>query len=99
MFNFSSFYRLEKPQYDSMISGNANKPVCDIYGSAHLLRLTVKLNNFLNMTNITSENDVQLIEGVMKDLLVFLETNRAKYFTSKNYVEAPEDYLKSATLE
>ena len=39
------------------------------------------------------ESDVRIIESLISDFLQYLEVNRSKYFTSKNYVEATEEYL------
>jgi hypothetical protein len=36
-----------------------------------------------------------LIENVLSQFLDFLDTNRGRFFTSKNYSEAGEDYLKA----
>jgi mortality factor 4-like protein 1 len=85
-------YKLERPQWDK--SSKEDKESIDIYGSAHLLRLMVKLNPILNESAVcNNESDVALVENVISEFLAFLENNRAKYFTSKNYSEASEDYL------
>ncbi len=86
-------YKVERPQYAEVMSDKDQLP-SDVYGSAHLLRLMVKLTAFLNETSIREPSDVQLIEGVIADFLTYLESNRAKFFTSKNYSEASEEYLK-----
>ena len=39
------------------------------------------------------ESDVRIIESLISEFLQYLEVNRSKYFTSKNYVEATEEYL------
>ena len=40
---------------------------------------------------------VAVIESVIKGFLSYLESNRSKYFTSKNYFEADDNYLKNAS--
>lgn len=75
----------------------SDKTACDLYGSAHLLRLMVKMKSLLNETNLIMSQDneeVATMEKCLEDLLEFLDTNRMKYFTSKNYVEVSEDYVK-----
>ena len=49
--------------------------------------------SLLSYENFREESDVRLIESIISDFLQYLEVNRSKYFTSKNYVEATEDYL------
>ena len=50
----------------------------------------------LLLLNFREESDVRLIEGIISDFLQYLEVNRTKYFTSKNYVEATDEYLAKA---
>ena len=49
--------------------------------------------NYCVIIIFREESDVRLIENIMSDFLQYLEGNRSRYFTSKNYVEANEDYL------
>ena len=49
--------------------------------------------NYCVINIFREESDVRLIENIMSDFLQYLEGNRSRYFTSKNYVEANEDYL------
>jgi len=70
------------------------KKASDIYGSAHLLRLMTKIGDMLNLTPIPDESSAKLIENILGQFLTFLDNNRSKYYTSKNYSEASEDYLK-----
>ena len=90
-------YLIEKPQYESITSGAVgDKTAADLYGSAHLLRLMARFNSILTKIKIDEKDDIEFIETGLQDFLAYLETNRAKYFTSKNYVEATEEYLKKA---
>ena len=55
-----------------------------------------EIYNLLTVLFIVScreESDVRIIESLILDFLQYLEVNRSKYFTSKNYVEATEEYL------
>ena len=72
----------------------AKKP-SDVYGSAHLLRLMTKISDMLSMTPILDESGIKLIENILGQFLDFLDSNLSKFFTSKNYSEASEEYLKS----
>jgi hypothetical protein len=56
-----------------------------------------KINGILNLSSrLEGENDIALVSGALRGFLAYLEANRAKYFTSKNYVEASEEYLARA---
>jgi hypothetical protein len=56
----------------------------------------VKIGGLLNQTSILEDSGVRLIENTLAQFLTYLENNRSRLFTSKNYSEAPEDYLKTA---
>ena len=88
-------YKVERPQYRT-VTDSGNKKPSEIYGSAHLLRLMVKIGGLLDKFKLnTTVDHAKLIETTILDLLKYLETNRSKLFTSKNYVEASDDYLKT----
>jgi mortality factor 4-like protein 1 len=86
-------YKQEKPQYANKVA-KENVAPSDIYGSPHLLRLMVKIGPLLNQSTIdaTSESNVGLIENVIGDFLIYLEANRSRLFTSKNYTESVDEY-------
>lgn len=87
-------YNQEKVQFqEEVLKETAGKAPSDIYGSAHLLRLMVRIGPLLDRYNTREESDVRIIESLILDFLQYLEVNRSKYFTSKNYVEATEEYL------
>ena len=46
-----------------------------------------------------TEADVAVVSSALRGFLSYLEANRAKFFTSKNYVEAGEDYISRAAQE
>lgn len=86
-------YACEKNQYSEKVLKEDLVP-SSTYGSAHLLRLMVKIGSFLNRSAIdtTTEGNVNFIENIICDFLQYLETNRTRLFTSKNYTEtAAED--------
>jgi len=87
-------YNNEKVQFqEEVLKDTSGKAPADIYGSAHLLRLMVRIGGLLDRYNIRDESEVRIIENLISDFLQYLETNRSRYFTSKNYVEATEEYL------
>ena len=80
----------------------------DIYGSAHLLRLMVKIGGYLSFSNYTQHSCkvgsfvvklwrkitfIQVIEDSLDDFLTYLDMNRSMFFTSKNYIPATNEYL------
>merc|ERR1712004_294329 len=81
-------YKHEKSQYLEKVKKENISP-SDAYGSAHLLRLMSKIGVFLNTYNVftSSEHNVNFIENILCDFLLYLESNRTRYFTSKNYTE------------
>ena len=55
--------------------------------------------SYLVTFRIETEGDVALVSSVLNEFLTYLESNRSKYFTSKNYVSAGEDYLAKLEQE
>jgi len=79
-------YKVEKKQYSKACKKTQDMRPSDLYGSAHLLRLMVKLERYLNEDIcVDLERDVRDIKGVVEEFLVYLDNNRGKYFSSKNY--------------
>ena len=68
-----------------------NKRPSEIYGSPHLLRLMVKIGGLLTQSAILDESNISVIENGLGQFLTYLEQNRSRLFTSKNYFEASED--------
>merc|ERR1719376_1492012 len=105
-------YKVERHQHATVIKQEASKRPSEIYGSAHLLRLMVKIGDLLDRfkmnrttaaagsgsgSSSSSRGEIdqsRVIEACIADLLKYLETNRHKLFTSKNYEEASEEHLK-----
>jgi len=90
-------YKLEKTQYNEKVK-DKNLPPSQIYGSAHLLRLMVQIGPLLNRSNIdtSTETNVNFIENILCDFLLYLEANSARMFTSKNYTENGDRYEESS---
>ncbi|XP_040564639.1 mortality factor 4-like protein 1 isoform X1 [Lepeophtheirus salmonis] len=86
-------YKVECKQYKELRIGS-QESYTDIYGTAHLLRLLSKIDTVLNLTKIEVDSDVSLIESIIGDFLKYLEDNMNKLFTSKNYKDAGDEYIK-----
>jgi len=90
-------YNVERTQYEKFFKSTEstdqrdeqnNRRPSQVYGSAHLLRLMVKIGGLLSKFQIgktDEENPNQLIEATLIDLLNYLEENRSNLFLSKNY--------------
>ena len=88
-------YGIERPQFNDHIMQTVNKRPCEVYGSAHLLRLMVKIGALLAKFKVPAMgSDVKSVELTLADLLAYLETHSAKLFTSKNYMETTDEYRK-----
>ena len=90
-------YGIERPQFNDHIMQTVNKRPCEVYGSAHLLRLMVKIGALLAKFKVLpamGSSDVKSVELTLADLLAYLETHSAKLFTSKNYMETTDEYRK-----
>jgi len=90
-------YNIEKLQYqEDCESAGAVQPV-DIYGSAHLLRLMVKIGGYLSYFDV-NEQSCKVIEEHIDDFLAYLDVNRSMFFSSKNYSPASTEYLTKCGL-
>lgn len=89
-------YKCEFQQFDKVKKGESPS---NVYGSPHLLRLLVKIGPLLNHSSMdtTSEANVELIENIINDFLLYLNTNSEKLFTSKNYKK--NDSTENATTD
>ena len=93
-------YKSEIPQYsEKVLKGNLT--ASNVYGSAHLLRLMVHMGPFLNNSNMdtSDESNVELIESIINNFLLYLEANHARLFTSKNYTQTAEEYIKREEIK
>ncbi|CAB4054053.1 MORF4L2 [Lepeophtheirus salmonis] len=86
-------YKVECKQYKELRIGSQSL-IRIFYGTAHLLRLLSKIDTVLNLTKIEVDSDVSLIESIIGDFLKYLEDNMNKLFTSKNYKDAGDEYIK-----
>ncbi len=93
-------HRFERQQFVSACKAHPDRRARDLYGSAHLLRLLSRIDGYLNveMRGKVTKDDVETLEAGVDALLAFLEKNSHKYFTSKNYAEAEENYVKASSV-
>lgn len=85
-------YGFERKQFDDLASSSelAARPVDEVYGAEHLLRLLVKLPNFLEATRM-GEDQRLVLQAKLQELLKFIQKNHASLFV-ESYVPAPKEY-------
>jgi len=74
-----------------------SKPLVEIYGVEHLLRLYVKLPELLNQCSLQKEHMTVLVSKLV-ELLKFMQANKAKYFVNE-YQKPNEEYLACSNAE
>jgi len=84
-------YRFERPQYSDLTKKQA-KPLSEVYGAEHLLRLFVKLPQLLAHTNM-EEDAANVLQQKLNEFLKFLQKNHATFFLTE-YPLATPDYIK-----
>lgn len=87
-------YRYERKQFDELgaLPGCEGRPVDEVYGAEHLLRLLVKLPAFLEATAMDADQRL-VLQAKLQELLKFLQKNQALYFGAK-HVSPPKEYLE-----
>lgn len=89
-------YKVERTQYAEMLDKHPDKPMSQIYGAFHLLRLFVKLGTVLSFTTL-DKNNIRVLIGHLGEFLKFLEGEQKEFFTmsSFNHPQTSE-YLRRA---
>lgn len=91
-------YSFERYQYKQDCENAGAVQPCDVYGSQHLLRLILKIGDYLSASKFT-DSQVKIFEDQLEDFLLYLNTNRSMFFMKKSYYNAPQDYIqKNAKL-
>jgi len=85
-------YGLEKLQYKEDCETKGAIQPCDIYGSAHLLRLMVKVGEYISAGSFSDQN-IKVIEEQLEDFLTYLDTNKSMFFQKKSYHKVSADYV------
>ncbi|CAG9858018.1 unnamed protein product [Phyllotreta striolata] len=88
-------YKFERPQYAEILQSHADKPMSEIYGAIHLLRLFVKLGAMLAYTPL-DERSIQLLSQNVQDFLKYLVKNSAQLFNLQDYGNASPEYHRKA---
>lgn len=89
-------YKVERMQYADMLQKHPDKPMSQIYGAFHLLRLFVKLGSVLSFTTL-DKNNIRVLIGHFAEFLKFLEVEQKEFFSmsSFNHPQTSE-YLRRA---
>lgn len=88
-------YKFERPQYCDILNDCPNKPMCDIYGVEHLLRLFIRLGNALSYSNLDEKN-MQFVVSCIQDFLSYL-CKEAEVLFNLDYINATPEYHRRAT--
>ncbi|CAH1118859.1 unnamed protein product [Phaedon cochleariae] len=88
-------YKFERPQYAEILQSYPDKPLSEIYGAIHLLRLFVKLGPMLAYTPL-DERSIQLLLQNVQDFLKYLVKNSAQLFNLQDYENATPEYHRKA---
>lgn len=85
-------YKYERRQFRETKDADKGRPLVDIYGAEHLLRLFVKLPELLAHCKMQREH-VTVLVAKLVELLKFMQTNKSKYFTAA-YITPDDAYLQ-----
>eukprot|EP00794_Sanderia_malayensis_P007119 gene7119-7923_t len=89
-------YKFERPQYSDLLKEYPNKPLCEIYGPEHLLRLFVKIGGMLSSANL-DEKSMHFVVAQIQDFLEWMTKGADDMFTSEYEAATPEYYRRAAT--
>lgn len=84
-------YKFERPQYSEILQDYPDTPMCQIYGSIHLLRLFAKMGSMLAYTSLDEKSLQQLLTRI-QDFLKYMVTNRSTLFNLQDYGNATPEY-------
>nr|CAD7257673.1 unnamed protein product [Timema shepardi] len=84
-------YKFERPQYSDMLKEYPDLPMSKIYGTAHLLRLFVRLGLMLSYTTF-DEGSAQMLLGHIHDFIGYIEENRDDLLKQEDWGARPPEY-------
>ncbi|EEB16037.1 conserved hypothetical protein [Pediculus humanus corporis] len=84
-------FKFERPQYSDLLREHPDKPMSQIYGAHHFLRIFVKIGTVLAYTEL-NERSTTLLLAMLQDVLKYLYTNAGSLFSIQNYGIAPPEY-------
>lgn len=80
-------YKSEQLQYADILKTYPNKPMAELYGSFHLLRLFVPIGSVLSYTSL-GEQEINALMQHVQDFLKWLAKHITLYFTMVHFVKA-----------
>ena len=89
-------YKFERPQYSDLMKEFPGKPMSEIYGSEHLLRLFVKIGNVLSFANF-DEKSLDFVINHIYDFLDWMMKRSDDLFSSEYESATPEYYRRAST--
>lgn len=84
-------FKFERPQYADLLKENPDKPLSQIYGAHHFLRLFTKIGGVLVYTEL-NEKSIDRLLTIFQDILKYLIINAGSLFSIQNYGIAPPEY-------
>jgi len=89
-------YKFERTQYGDILKEHPGKPLCEIYGCEHLLRLFVKMGTFLSYSCL-DESSMEFVVSHIHDFLEFM-TKQADDLFCAEYENSTPDYQRRTNV-
>jgi mortality factor 4-like protein 1 len=77
-------YKVERTQYADILQKYPDKPMSQIYGAFHLLRLFVKLGTVLSFTTL-DKNNIRVLIGHLGEFLEYLKSEQKEFFNMSSF--------------
>ena len=84
-------FKFERPQYSQLVLEYPDKAMSEIYGIEHLLRLFVRISDFLSYTMFESSS-IEKLDLYFTDFLIFLEENISTF--QIEYTPVTQEYVR-----
>ena len=89
-------YKFERPQYADLMKEFPEKPMSEIYGAEHLLRLFVKMGGMLSYAKL-DDKSMHFIVTQIQDFLDWMTKGADDKFCCEYEAATPEYYRRAAT--